>query len=126
MKRNYAIIDFELGETKETSKLHFYLKDVKGETVLQDTLTQEHFKDAKAVPDVESYLKCKNDQALQYPAKEILYWRLTDLSHPLTQAIYIGALVALALFVMFAVCCFKACRGIYRFASKKEHIKKDE
>lgn len=44
MKRNYAIIDFELGATKETSKLLFYLKDVDGNTVLQDTLTSDYFK----------------------------------------------------------------------------------
>ena len=44
MKRNYGIIDFELGDTMETSKLKFYLKDIDGNTVLQDSLDRSYFR----------------------------------------------------------------------------------
>lgn len=116
MKRNYGVIDFELGETKETSKLHLYIKDVDGNTVLRDTLTKDNFKGAKSVPDVDSYLECKKNQAKLYPAKEILYWRLKDWTHPLTQAIYCGVAILGLLVFCCAWCCIKTlvafCRSL--------------
>lgn len=44
MLRNYALFDFELGESIEMSKLHFYLKDVKGNVVLQDSIDHSYFR----------------------------------------------------------------------------------
>ena len=43
MNRNYAMINFELGDSIEDSKLHFELKDVQGRTVLKDSLGRDYF-----------------------------------------------------------------------------------
>lgn len=112
--RNYGILDFQLGDTIEQSKLHATVRDLEGKTVLQEFFTRDHFKKAKINPDMDAYNRCKFDFMDKYTLMDALRDKIYDPNNKLIRLVTFLLILAIISLIGIIICLFKCLYGVLR------------
>ena len=112
--RNYSILDFELEDTIEQSKLHATVRDLEVKTVREELFTRDHFKNAKINLDMDGYNRCKFDLMDKYTLMDALRDKIYDPNNKLIRLVNFLLILVITSLICVVICLFKCLYGAFR------------